>query len=109
LRHGLLWDYGGVPLASAAFWTSLTLLDPVAIILLIVRPNVGVLATAVIIITDVFHNLWITARYAQPHQFSQDVMGDPFDVSQILFMLFVMATTSIAWSRSKQFVTSEGT
>ncbi len=64
--HGLLWDYGGVPVASAIFWTSLTLLDPLAVLLLIAKPNVGVLATGAIIVADVVHNLWITARNAGP-------------------------------------------
>jgi hypothetical protein len=97
--HGLVWDYGGVPVASAAFWTSLTLLDPLAALLLIARPNAGVLATAVIIFSDVIHNLWMTARYAQPHHLLIAVTSDLFVISQIAFLLFVAATAPIAWTR----------
>jgi len=105
-KHGLLWDYGGVPVASAAFWTSLTVLDPLAAILLIARPNAGVLATAVIILSDVIHNLWMTARTAQPDQFLVAVTSDPFVASQIAFLLFVAATAPIAWTRREPPVVS---
>ena len=37
LQHGLFWDYNGVGWASAAYWTSLTVLDPLAAALLFVR------------------------------------------------------------------------
>lgn len=99
-RHGLFWDYGGVPAASAVFWTSLTALDPMTAILLFVWPNAGVAATGAIIVTDVIHNTWITAQYAPPHRAFGAMMADPFMVSQIAFMLFVMATMPIARSRS---------
>jgi hypothetical protein len=104
--HGLLWNYGGVSVASATFWTSLTLLDPLAAILLIARPNAGVLATAVIILSDVIHNLWITARYAQPHHLLVAVTSDFFVISQIVFLLFVAATAPIAWTPRERHLAS---
>ena len=105
-EHGLLWNYGGVPVASATFWTSLTLLDPLAVVLLIARPNAGVVATAVIIIADVVHNLWITARYTSPQRFIATAVSDPFLLSQAAFLLFVIATVPVAWRRGEWPVAS---
>lgn len=56
--HGLLWDYGGAPLFTRVFWTSLAFLDPLAAILVFLRPQVGVVMTLGIIAADVTHNLW---------------------------------------------------
>ncbi len=67
LDHGLLWDYGyGVdtPLASRAFWGSLTLFDPLAALLLFVRPRWGLLLTLAIIVLDVVHNSFYVAATA---------------------------------------------
>lgn len=102
IQHGLFWDYGGVPLASAVFWTSLTALDPLTTIMLFVRQNIGVVATALIIVADVVHNLWITAHYALPHRFLVTTMTDPFVVSQVAFMLFVIVTAPVAWAPAQQ-------
>ena len=101
VQHGLFWDYGDVPLASAVFWTSLTLLDPLTVILLFVHPNVGVVATGLIIVADVVHNLWIIARYTLPHRFLITMMTDPFVVSQVVFLVFVAMTTPAAWMRGR--------
>ncbi len=97
-QHGIFWDYGGVPKASAIFWTSLTVIDPAAAVLLFARPNAGVIATAVIIIADVIHNLWITARYFPP--MLPGVATSPAMIEQIIFMIFVLATAKFAWRPS---------
>ncbi len=94
-RHGILWDYGGMPKASAIFWTALTVIDPAAAVLLFTRPNAGVIVTAVIIIADVIHNLWITARYFPP--MLHGVAQSPAMIGQIIFMIFVLATAKFAW------------
>lgn len=52
LQHGLFWDYGGVGLASAVYWSSLTILDPVVAALLFVRPKTGILGAIVLIRLD---------------------------------------------------------
>jgi len=46
IRHGLLWDHGGFPGFATTFWTMLAVLDPTAVILLFVRPKLGVAATS---------------------------------------------------------------
>jgi hypothetical protein len=94
-RHGILWDYGGMPKASAIFWTTLTVIDPAAAVLLFTRPNAGVIVTAIIIIADVIHNLWITARYFPP--MLHGVAQSPAMIEQIIFMIFVLATAKFAW------------
>lgn len=95
-QHGLFWDYGGVSLPSAIYWSSLTILDPLVAALLFVRPKVGIIATILLIVTNVAHNLYITADRALPGEFLTHV-ANPFVTSQITFMLFVLATAHVAW------------
>jgi hypothetical protein len=99
LRHGLLWDYGGVGRASALYWSSLTILDPLAAALLFMRPKAGVVATILLIVTNVVHNLAVTA-----HRDSAGgvvaATSNPFVAAQIGFMLLVFATALIAWRGS---------
>ncbi len=92
-RHGFFWDYGGVPQFTQVFWTSLTLLDPLAAILLIVAPRVGLVATLSIISTDVVHNLWFFQRYDIPFNW---VLA-----AQCAFLIFVLATIASAWRQTK--------
>ena len=96
LQHGLLWDYGGVGWASAAYWSSLTIIDPFAAALLFVRPRAGIATAVVLIVTNVAHNLAVTAHYSAPGEFLNRA-ANPFLISQIGFMLFVAATARIAW------------
>jgi hypothetical protein len=96
VRHGLTWDYGGVAWPSAAYWTSLTFLDPIAAALLFVRPRVGIACTVAIIVTNVIHNLAAIAHYAPDGEFLARV-AHPITLSQIAFLLFVGATARTAW------------
>jgi hypothetical protein len=95
IRHGLFWDHGGFPKASTTFWTALAVLDPAAAILLFVRPNVGVVGTAAIIIADVIHNVWIEAHYFPPLLYG--LANAPQVIEQIVFMIFVLVTARFAW------------
>lgn len=97
LQHGLFWDYGGVGWASAAYWSSLAILDPIAAALLFARPKVGILSTIVLIVTNVIHNLALTAHYAPRSEFLARAASDPLIISQIGFMLLVVATAHLAW------------
>jgi hypothetical protein len=97
IEHGLFWDYGGVSRASAAYWSSLTILDPLAAALLFVRPKAGIVVTILLIVTNVIHNLAVTARFAPAGALLPRVASDPFILSQIAFMLFVAATAHMAW------------
>ncbi len=85
-QHGVLWDYGGAHLFTRIYWTSLTFLDPLAALLLFVRPHVGIVLTFAIIMSDVLHNALVGGL-------SLNAMF----VSQVVFLLFVASTVYIAW------------
>lgn len=89
--YGLSWDYGGAPMFTRAYWTSLTVLDPLAAVLLLLRPGVGVLLTLGIIASDVAHNTWLMWSGATVSRWSS------MYVSQVAFILFVLLTVSRAW------------
>lgn len=85
-KHGVLWDYGGVHLFTRIYWTSLTVLDPLAALLLFVHPRVGFILTALIIVSDVLHNTLVGVS-----------PWNPMYLSQVAFLLFVAATVYTAW------------
>ena len=95
LQHGLSWDYGGANPISAAYWTSLTFLDPLAAALLFIRPRLGIPATVVLIVTNVIHNVATTAHFAPAGEFLTRA-AHPITLSQVSFMLFVIATVRVA-------------
>jgi hypothetical protein len=97
LQHGILWDYHGVGWGSAAYWSSLTILDPLAAALLFIHPKVGIVTTVALIATNVIHNLAVTAQRAPEGEFLGGVASSPFLLMQIGFMLFVAATARCAW------------
>jgi len=96
IQHGLFWDYGGVGWASAAFWTSLTVVDPAAAACLFVWPRVGLILTCGIIGLDVVHNgIVFSGVLLQPselHLWTYTAFG-----LQVAFLLFVIATIRRAW------------
>jgi hypothetical protein len=97
ILHGLFWTYGGAPLPTVVFWTGLTVADPAAAALLFLKPRLGVILTAVIIVADVLHNVLfaVIERRAHPvpvHPLAYWQMG-----LQVVFMVFVLFTARIAW------------
>jgi hypothetical protein len=94
--HGLFWDYGGAPIFTRIYWTSLTALDPLAAVLLFLRPRAGVVFTLAIIMSDVAHNTWIMWRAVGVSWWSF------MYVSQVVFLLFVLLTASHAWKVQKR-------
>jgi hypothetical protein len=94
-QHGVLLgalEGYGYPLSTRIFWSSLTLLDPLAAALLLVRPRVGLVLAASIIVADVVHNTWILQH-----------LGNAPDAAywaQIAFLAFLAATMHIAWRRA---------
>jgi hypothetical protein len=96
VQHGLFWDYGGLNPISAFYQTSLTLLDPLTAALLFLRPQTGIVATIILIITNVIHNVATIAQFAPTGEFLARV-SHPITLSQVGFMLFVLASARIAW------------
>ena len=86
--HGLDWNYGGLPAFICVFWTALTFIDALAVILLMSKPILGLALTAVIIVCDVVINFWVGVTYG-------------FEIAsflaQAVFLVFVMSTVGIAW------------
>ena len=101
VQHGLSWDYGGLNPTSAAYQSSLTLIDPLVAALLFIKPKVGITATTILIVTNVIHNLATTAHFAPAGEFLTRA-SHPVILSQIAFMLFVIATARIAWLGSER-------
>lgn len=70
------------------FWTGLTFVDALAVVLLMTKPKLGLALAAAIIVCDVVINSWVGLTYG-------------FDiasfVAQVLFLVFVMLTIGIAW------------
>ncbi|WP_458764934.1 hypothetical protein [Cupriavidus basilensis] len=95
LQHGFLWDYGygnGAYWASRVFWGALTIVDPLAALLLFIKPRVGIALTAAIIIVDVVHNTFYVALNRQ--------WLEPFYLSQVAFLLAVLLLAPVAWHRT---------
>ncbi len=86
--HGLDWNYGGLPVFVCVFWTALTFVDALAVILLIIKPILGLGLTTAIIVCDVVINAWVGMKYGI------DVAAF---YAQALFLIFVISTVGIAW------------
>jgi hypothetical protein len=86
--HGLDWNYGGLPGFVCVFWTALTFVDALAVVLLMTKPIPGLSLATAIIVCDVAINAWVGMNYG-------------FDVgsfsAQALFLVFVISTVGIAW------------
>lgn len=100
LAHGWLPDH--LPTSTALYWASLTFLDPLAALLLFLRPRTGIALTGAIILSDVAHNLWFIAAHPLRGSFLEDVTSSPFMMSQIAFLLFVAATAPVAWKAGRR-------
>jgi len=99
-----------IAIYSTIFWNSLTFLDPLAAILLFVKPKAGVLLTATIIIVDVLHNAWVSNQvlpFAQTtlHQW---LFKNQFLILQSIFCIFVVATLKMNLGEIKAKFENEG-
>ena len=85
-----------LPWPTAAYWSSLTLLDPLAALLLFIRPRIGVAATIAIITSDVVHNVWFVAGHRANRALPDAIVDDPFLLSQIAFLVLVGLAARLA-------------
>lgn len=86
--HGLHWDYGGVAPFYAAFWTPLTFVDALAVLLLLTSPRAGLVLTTAIIVCDVLVN----ASAGLAYRLDMAAFS-----AQCVFLVFVVATVRYAW------------
>ena len=98
-NDGLL-GYHYVSLPINIYWTSLTVLDPLAIILLLFSPYSGMLLSVFIMSTDIAVNVSVAAYfYFKTGTFTLDRLH-----LQVAFGIFVFVTVPIAWKRIKRYV-----
>ena len=102
------WWREGLPLGTAIYWDSLTLLDPLAAILLFLRPRAGIAMTIVIIVSDVAHNLWFEATHPLGRSLIAEITSSFFMMSQIAFLLFVAITARKAWREAAEPTQTNG-
>lgn len=89
------WRYGGAPLATCIYWTALTLLDPLAALLLFLKPRTGLVLTLAIIVSDVAHNTWFGLHFGSVSALFANWMY----CCQLIFLFFVLLTIRSAWPR----------
>lgn len=87
--------YKSVPLALNAFWTSLALLDFVAVLLLWASRKAGIALTTAIMLADVAINSYAT------YGLGLGVSFLPLQ-AQTLFLGFVLGSLALVWPDSEQ-------
>lgn len=68
IKNGFLSSLYNAPLFSKLFWDALTFIDPLAAILLFLKPKIGVYLTLIIIMSDIIHNniIYVDELYLNP-------------------------------------------
>ncbi len=98
LRHGLS-AYSSanadVPLWLNHYWTSLVVLDPLAILLLMLHVRVGLLAYLLVILSDVIINFSFCVG-----TYGAESLLNLFQLGQGGFLLFFLATAPALWRLS---------
>jgi len=94
VQNGFLSEKYNAPLSNMLFWDSLTFLDPLAAILLFLRPKTGVILTLIILVVDVIHNnlFYFDELYTRNLGFADWVEEYWMILGQIIFALFVLLT-----------------
>lgn len=90
--------YHYVPFPINLYWTSLTFLDPLAVILLLCRPFYGIALSVLIMASDIAVNLSVTFYF----YLETGIFSDGRLFLQIAFGLFVFLTAPIAWKSLKR-------
>jgi hypothetical protein len=97
IHDGLL-GYKYVPLPVNIYWALLTILDPLAILLLLFFPFLGMALSVLIMATDIPVNLSVTLYY----YFQNGAFSDGRLFLQMAFGLFVFLSVPAAWKRIKK-------
>lgn len=94
LRYGLTLgglEFLGYPLPVRLYWASLTLLDPLAAVLLFVLPRAGLILCVAIIVTDVLNNGWVFYQFA-----SRSALNLGLQVAFLVFVLITIRSTNLS-------------
>jgi len=91
IQHGFLSEKYHASLFSTLFWDSLTFLDPLAALLLIFKPKLGLRLTLLIISVDVIHNNLFYAQelYVNAPDLISWIEKYWMILGQIIFLIFV--------------------
>jgi hypothetical protein len=94
VKHGFLSEKYKAPLFSMIFWDSLTFLDPLAAVLLIFKPKIGLYLTLLIITVDVLHNnaFYFKEIYFSPLGILDWIKAYWQLICQFVFAVFVYIT-----------------
>ncbi len=94
IQNGFLSEKYNASLLSTLFWDSLTFLDPLAAILLVFKPKIGLYLTLLIIVTDVIHNnlFYIEVLYFNSLNLLDWIEQYWMILGQVIFLLFVCLT-----------------
>ena len=94
IENGFLSEEYNSSLFSKIFWDSLVFLDPIAALLLIIRPKFGIYLTLIIITFDILHNniFYFNELYLIPIDISNWVIKYWMIIGHVLFGLFVLVT-----------------
>lgn len=100
VNNGFLSENYNAPLPSMIFWDSLTFLDPIAAILLFLRPRAGLILTLLIILADVAHNnlFYYEELYTSGLSVSEWITKYWMILGQIVFALFALLTFRKCWN-----------
>jgi hypothetical protein len=95
-QNGFLSEKYNAPFINMLFWDSLTFLDPLAALLLFIRPKIGLVLTLIIILTDVIHNnlFYFEELYTQDIVISDWIVKYWMILGQWFFAIFALATFS---------------
>ncbi|MFT5860869.1 MAG: hypothetical protein ACI865_002985 [Flavobacteriaceae bacterium] len=99
IKNGFLSEHYHASIGTALFWDSLTFLDPLAALLLIIRSKSGLLLTTFIIIVDVLHNnlFYADELYFTPIPIGTWLATYWMILGQMIFLLFVLVTLKRNW------------
>ncbi len=86
-----------VPVWLNIYWTLLTFIDPLAIVLLLYFIDVGLVLYGVVIVSDVLINYWF--MISTKGLFSWINFGQ---ISQLLFLIFYLATVRLIYKETQR-------
>lgn len=94
INNGFLSKHYHTTVYTSVFWDSLLFIDPIAAFLLIVKPNIGVQMTALIMVIDVLYNGYLCLRVFpnNPALAVTWLIGNWMFLCQLAFGIFVLIT-----------------